>query len=93
LCFLPYYRDVLPVIDPWRRNERDIYSQMDMFRPVFRGLTKIVEEAVPGFLEETLEAGILFLINHLCKKASLAAPGERLDCYTERRVADIPTVT
>ena len=65
---------------------------MDMFRTVLRDLTKIVEEAVPGFLEETLEASILFLINHLCKKTSLAAPEERLDYYTERKVADIPTV-
>ena len=56
-----------------------MHSQRDMFRPVLRGLTKIVEEAVPGFLNETLEAGILFFINHLYKKTSLAAPEERLD--------------
>jgi hypothetical protein len=78
LYFLPCYRDVLPVIDPWKGNMKYMHSQVDMFQPVLRGLTKIVEEAVPGFLEETLEAGILFLIDYLCKKASLAAPEESL---------------
>ena len=56
-------------------------SQMDMFRPILRGLTKIVEEAVPGFLEEILEAGILFLINHMCEKTSLAAPEKKFNYY------------
>ena len=69
-----------------------MYSLMDMFRPVLRDLTKIVEETVPGFLEETLEPGILFLINHLCKKTSLAAPEKRFDYFTVRKVADIPTI-
>ena len=72
--------------------ERVVHSQMDMFRPVLRDLTKIGEEAVPGFLEETLEAGILFLINHFYKKTSLAAPEKRFDYTTERKVADIPTI-
>ena len=70
-----------------------MHSQRDMFPPVLRSLIEIVEEVVPGFLEETLEAGILFLIYHLCTKTSLAAPEKRLDCYTEGKVADIPTVT
>jgi hypothetical protein len=65
---------------------------MDMFHPVLRGLTKIVEEAIPGFLEETLEPDILFLINYLYKKTPLAAPEESLDYYAERKVVDIPTV-
>jgi hypothetical protein len=70
-----------------------MHSQRDMFRPVFGGLTKIVEEAVPGFLEETLEAGILFFISHFQEKTPLAAPEKRLDCYTGRKAAAIPTVT
>jgi hypothetical protein len=51
-----------------------MYSQLDMFPPVLRGLNKIIEEAIPRFLNETFETGILFLIDHLYKKASLTAP-------------------
>ena len=64
-----------------------------MFRPILGGLNEIVEEPVPRLLDETLETGILLLIDHLYKKTSLAAPEERLDYFTERKVANIPTVT
>ena len=69
-----------------------MHSQMDMFRPVLRGLTEIVEEAVPRFLDDTLEASILLLIDYLYKKTTLATPERRLDYYTESKLADKPTV-
>jgi hypothetical protein len=54
-----------------------------MFQPVIGGLKKVVEKAVPRFLNKTLEEGILLLVDHLYEKTSLAAPGEKLDLYTE----------
>jgi hypothetical protein len=62
---------------------RELYSQFDMFQPVIGGLKKVVEKAVPRFLNKTLEEGILLLVDHLYEKTSLAAPGEKLDLYTE----------
>ena len=69
-----------------------MHSHVEMFRPVLGSLNKIVEEAVPGFLDENLEAGILFLVNHLYKEPSLAAPEETLKYYTGRKLMDAPTV-
>jgi hypothetical protein len=58
----------------------EVYSQKDMFYPVLGGLNKIIEEAVPGFLNQTFEMDIL-LIDHMYEKTSLAAPEEKLvDC-------------
>ena len=58
-----------------------MYWQFDMFRPVLGGLNKIIEEAVPRFLDETLETVILLLIDHLHKKTAMVAPEKKLDCY------------
>ena len=60
-----------------------MYSQMDMFEPVLGSLSKVVKEAVPGFLNGVLGmgTGILLLIDHLYKKTSMAAPGKELDYY------------
>jgi hypothetical protein len=64
-----------------------------MFRPALGVLNKIIEEPVPCFLNETLETGILLLINHLYKKTSIAAPVKKLDYYTEGKLVHIPTVS
>jgi hypothetical protein len=49
---------------------------MDMLRPVLvlGRLNKFIKEAIPRFLNETFETGILLFIDHLYKKTSLAAP-------------------
>ena len=54
-----------------------------MFQPVIGGLNKIVEEAAPRYLDDTLERGILLLIDHLYKKTSLAAPVKKLEYCTK----------
>ena len=56
-----------------------MYSQLDMFEPVLGGLNKLIEEAVPRYLDDTLETGILLLIDHLYKKTSLAAPEKKFN--------------
>jgi hypothetical protein len=58
-----------------------------MFQPVLGDLDEIVEEPVPGFLDETLELSILLLIDHLRKKTSLTAPETGLIYYHESRIA------
>ena len=50
-----------------------------MFRPILRGLNKFIEEAVPRFLDETLETHILLFIDHLYTKTSLTTPEKELD--------------
>jgi hypothetical protein len=50
-----------------------------MLPPVLGSLNKIVEESVPRFFDETLETGILLLINHLYKKTSVVAPVKKLE--------------
>jgi hypothetical protein len=60
----------------------NMYSQKDMLYPVLGGLNKIIEEAVPRFLEETLETHILLLIYYMYKKTSMAAPVDKLDHCT-----------
>jgi hypothetical protein len=64
-----------------------------MFRPALGGLNKIIEEPVPRFLKESLETGVLLLINHMYKKTSVAPPMEELGYYIESKLVDIPTVT
>ena len=64
-----------------------------MFQPVLWGLDKIIEKAVPRFLDETLETRILLLIDHLYKKTPMVAPMEKLDYSTESKPAYIPTAT
>ena len=56
-----------------------MYSQLDMFQPVLGALNKIVEKAVPRYLDDTLETGILLFIDHLHKKTSLAAPDKKFN--------------
>jgi hypothetical protein len=56
-----------------------MYSQLDMLRPVLRGLNKIAEEAVPSYLDDTQETGILLLIDHLYTKTSLVAPERKFN--------------
>jgi hypothetical protein len=63
-----------------KRSKR--YSQEDMFHPVLGGLNKIIEEAVPRFLKETLETHILLLIEHMYKNTSMAAPVNKLNYCT-----------
>jgi hypothetical protein len=55
-----------------------MYSQKDMFQPVLGGPNKIVEEAVPRFLNDTLKTDIPLLIHYVCKKTSVAAPEKKL---------------
>ena len=55
-----------------------------MFQPLLGGLNKIVKEAAPRYLDDTLETGILLLIDHLHKKTSMAAPEKKSDYYTLR---------
>jgi hypothetical protein len=57
-------------------------SQLDMLRPVLGGLDKIAEEAVPCYLDDTQETGILLLIDHLYKKTSLVAPERKFNYCT-----------
>jgi hypothetical protein len=59
-----------------------MYSQLDMFQPVLGGLDKIAEETVPRYFDDTLETSILFLIDHLYKKTSMAAPEKKFSYYT-----------
>jgi hypothetical protein len=59
-----------------------MYSQLDMFQPVFGGLNKIIEEAVPRYLDHTLETGVLLLIDHLYKKTSLVVPEKKFNYCT-----------
>jgi hypothetical protein len=54
-----------------------------MLLPVLGSLNQIMEEPVPRILNETLEPGIPLLIDHLYKKASMAAPVKKLDYFTE----------
>ena len=54
-----------------------------MLPPVLGSYNKIIEETIPSVLNETLETGILLLINHLYKKTSLVAPVKKLDYCTE----------
>ena len=51
-----------------------MYLQIDVFQPVIGGLNKVVEKAVPRFLNKTLEEGIPLIIDHLYEKTSLTAP-------------------
>jgi hypothetical protein len=60
-----------------------MYSQNDMFQPVLGGPNKIVEEAVPRFLNDTLKTNIPLLIHHMCQKTSVAAPEKKLVDYTQ----------
>ena len=53
-----------------------------MFEPILGVLNKIIEEAVPRFLNGTFKTGILLLIDHLYKKPSLASPEKSLVDYT-----------
>jgi hypothetical protein len=69
-----------------------MYSQLDMFQPIFRGLNKVIKEAIPRFVNEPFKKGILLLIDHLYKKTSLAAPEKKLDYCTDSKLAHIPTV-
>ena len=55
-----------------------MHSQIDMFRPILGGLNKIIEEAVPRFLHETMETDILLFIDYLYKKTSMAVPEKKL---------------
>jgi hypothetical protein len=63
----------------WKGCRRYMYSQLDMLQPVFGGLNKIADEAVPRHLDDTLETGILLLIDHLYKKTSLVAPEKKFN--------------
>jgi hypothetical protein len=47
---------------------------MNMFHPVLGGLNKLVEEAIPRFLNETFEPYILLLVDYMYKQTPLAAP-------------------
>jgi hypothetical protein len=55
-----------------------MYSQVDMLQPILRGLNKIIEEAVPRFLHETMETRVLLLIDYSYKKTPMAAPEKKL---------------
>jgi hypothetical protein len=52
---------------------------MDMFRPFLGCLDKFMEEAVPRFLDESLETHVLLFIDYLYTKTSLATPEKKLD--------------
>jgi hypothetical protein len=76
-----------------RKKPSEMNLQKAVFRPVIGGLNKIIEEPVPCFLNETLETGILLLINHFYKKTSMTAPVKKLAYHSESKLAYIPTVT
>jgi hypothetical protein len=59
-----------------------MYSQLNMFQPILGGLNKIAEEAVPSYLNDTQEPGILLLIDHLCEKTSLVVPERKFNSCT-----------
>ena len=58
-----------------------MHLQIDVFHPVIGGLNKVVEKAVPSFLNKTLEEGISLIIDHWHEKTSLTAPEEKLEDY------------
>jgi hypothetical protein len=55
-----------------------MYSQVDMLQPILGGLNKIIEEAVPRLLHETMKTRVLLLIDHSYKKTPMAAPEKKL---------------
>jgi hypothetical protein len=50
-----------------------------MFRPILGVLDKFIQKAVPRFLNETFETGILLFIDHLYEETSMEAPEKKLD--------------